>query len=92
MTRFALIDYGYGVAQMWGDFDSKTVESFFYRHANQCFGIRKSISQCVVRELKKAAFPDVFGVQKEDLAALLKHSGDTIAWGHDGEKIRTEWN
>lgn len=92
MTRYALIDYGYGVAQLWGDFNRKTVEDFFYRHAGQCFGIRKSIIYCKVRELKKAAFPDVFGVRKDDMAALLKHSGDTIAWNHEGEKIRSEWD
>lgn len=85
MTRFALIDYGFGVARLWGDFDKKTVERFFYHHADQCFGIRKSISQCVVREIKKAEFPDVFGVQKADMKDDYRQAARQVAQLYSGK-------
>ncbi len=87
----AEIDYGYGKAEIWGTFDADTVERFFTRHANQCFGIRKSISQVVVLTIETGDLPDPWR-QFEGAAAVLKHSGDTIVWDADGTKIKTEWD
>lgn len=92
MTMLATIDYGYGVARLWGDFTAETVEREFYARANQCFGIRKSISRCVVRDLKADDFPEVFGVKPGRAVAVLMHNGDTIVWGKSGKKLKSEFD
>ncbi|WP_332657322.1 hypothetical protein [Brevundimonas sp.] len=91
-TMVATIDYGFGVARLWGGFTAETVEREFYHRANQCFGIRKSISCCVVRDLKAEPFPKVFGVKPERVVAVLKHNGDTIVWGKSGKKLKSEFD
>lgn len=92
MTKVATIDYGFGVARLWGDFTPQTVEQEFYNRANQCFGIRKSITRCVVREIKDDEFPKVFGVKPERVHTVLMHSGDVIVWGRSGKKIKSEFD
>lgn len=88
---FAEIDYGYGKAKIWGVFDADTVERFFMRHANQCFGIRKSISQFDLLVIVPEDLPDPWN-KFEGAATVLKHSGDTIVWDADGTKLKTEWD
>jgi hypothetical protein len=92
MTMYAMIDYGFGIAQLWGDFTAETVERVFYEHANQCFGIRKSISRCEIKKLEEGEFPEVFGVKPRKIATVLKHSGDTIVWNAKGKKIKSEFD
>jgi len=89
---YARINYGFGIAQLWGDFNADTVEKAFYKHANQCFGIRKSIMGCTVEELEEREVPKVFGVRSDRIAVVLKHSGDTIVWGKSGKKLKSEFD
>ena len=89
---YAQIDYGCGKAQFWGDFTSQTVKRQFTRHANQCFGIRKSIMRTDVLTFEAgAALPEPWAALP-GAASVLKHSGDTIVWDADGEKIKSEWD
>lgn len=90
-THFAEIDYGYGTAKFWGQFDQDTVERAFYRFANQCFGIRKSISRCTILQLDESGIPEPWS-KMEGATTVLQHSGDTIVWNADGEKIKSEWD
>ncbi|MFS0710349.1 hypothetical protein [Brevundimonas phoenicis] len=92
MPKVATINYGFGIARLWGDFTAETVERVFYKHANQCFGIRKSISCCTVTSIKDDEFPKVFGVKPDRIAVVLMHSGDTIVWGRSGKKIKSEFD
>jgi hypothetical protein len=88
----AVIDYGYGIAHLWGDFTEETVKRAFYHHANQCFGIRKSIMGFTLDSIEEAALPDPWA-KLDGAATVLKHSGgDTIVWNADGDKIKSEWD
>lgn len=87
----AEIDYGYGTANFWGSFDRETVKREFYHFANQCFGIRKSISQFALVSIEPSALPDPWA-KFAGAATVLKHSGDTIVWDAAGEKIKSEWD
>lgn len=93
MTRYAEIDYGDGgTAELWGDFDEMSVERAFMHHANQCFGIRKSIMGFRLISMSGAPIPDPWA-RMEGAATVLKHSGgDTIVWNAAGEKIKSEWD
>lgn len=89
----AEIDYGHGMAKMWGDFDAETVRGFFFQHANQCFGIRKSISGFRLISISQAAALPEPWAKMEGATTVLKHSGgDTIVWNAKGEKIKSEWD
>lgn len=87
----AHIDYGYGKADLFGTFTEETVERQFYRAANQCFGIRKSISDFKLLSIAPASLPSPWD-KMEGAATVLMHSGDTIVWNADGEKIKSEWD
>lgn len=91
MTKFAKIDYGYGIAKFWGDFDEASCERAFYEKANQCFGIRKSIAGFSIVEMNDSPLPPPWA-SLAGAAWVLRHSGDTIVWDADGEKIKTEWD
>ncbi|CDO37628.1 hypothetical protein [Novosphingobium sp. KN65.2] len=89
---YAEIDYGYGTAQIWGDFDASSVERFFMQHANQCFGIRKSIAKVEMTLIGEKPLPMPWA-DLRDASTVLKHSGgDTIVWNSKGEKIKSEWD
>jgi len=88
---YAEIDYGYGKAEIWGAFDADTAERFFSTHANQCFGIRKSIAQIVVLFIEPADLPEPWD-RFDGAATVLKHSDDVVIWNADGAKIKTEWD
>lgn len=90
-TCFAEIDYGYGMAEYWGPFNADTVERDFMHHANQCFGIRKSISKFNLVTLCPEALPAPWA-KLPGATRVLKQSGDTIVWGADDEKIKSEWD
>lgn len=85
------IDYTYGTAEMWTPVPPGEALRRFYQLANECFGIRKSIYQ-----------PEVTGSIQEDLPEpysampgayeMLQHSGDTIVWDAEGNKIVSEWD
>lgn len=88
----AQINYGFGTATLYGDFDAATVERFFMQHANQCFGIRKSIMRVDVVSIAPCdGLPDPWN-KLAGAATMLTHSGDTIVWNADGEKIKSEWD
>lgn len=90
--RYAQIDYGDGgKAELWGDFEEADVEAFFMKHANQCFGIRKSIFQCEVLSTEERELPEPWN-KLEGAAVVLKHNGDTIVWNAAGDKIKSEWD
>jgi hypothetical protein len=86
----AEIDYGFGRAALWGAFDETTVERCFYRHANQCFGIRKSIMRFMLISIEDSEIPEPWNLI-EGAAIVLKHTGDTIVWNAAGDKIKSEW-
>lgn len=90
-TRYAEIDYGGGTAEYWGPFDADTVERDFMRHANQCFGIRKSISQFSIVVLCPEDLPEPW-VKLPSATRVLKHSGYTIVWNSADDKIKSEWD
>ena len=86
----AVINYGDAEADLWGSFNEETVEDFFYRHANQCFGIRKSILSFALVDIEPSPLPSPWD-RFEGAATVLQHSGDTIVWNAAGEKIKSEW-
>lgn len=90
---YAKIDYGFGIAELWGEFDINTVKREFYEKANQCFGIRKSISGFELLSFgEHEGLPSPWN-SMEGAATVLKHSGgDTIVWNALGEKIKSEWD
>ena len=88
----AMINYGFGVAELIGDFTEETAERFFMKHANQCFGIRKSIADFKILTFDGDAGLNEFWSKIEGAKTMLKHSGDTIVWNSKGEKIKTEWD
>lgn len=89
---YALIDYGFGMAEFWGDFTEDSLQREFMGCANDCFGIRKSISKFEVKKfLAEQSLPE-FWSKIEGAATLLKHSGDSILFDKDGEKIKSEWD
>ena len=87
----ARIDYGFGEADFYGDFDKDTVKRQFYHHANQCFGIRKSISDFKLLSIEEAGLPLPWRLIV-GATTMLQHSGDTIVWDANGEKIKSEWD
>ena len=90
--RYARINFGCGVAELWGDFDVASVEEFFERHASQCFGIRKSITDFRLEHIELADhIPPPWG-RLPGAVTMLSHSGDTIVWDAEGEKIKSEWD
>jgi hypothetical protein len=89
---YAMIDYERGVAQIWGNFDKSTAIDFFETHAGQCFGIRKSIGEVKLLEIKDESIQEPWS-KMEGAAVVLKHTGgDTSVWGADGAKIKSEWD
>lgn len=90
--KYALIDYGDGdIAELWGSFTGEDVELFFERHARQCFGIRKSISDFILLGMRESSLPEPWA-SMAGAATVLKHSGDVIVWNAAGEKIKSEWD
>lgn len=89
----AEIDYGFGTAKVWGDITEDDAERFFMRHANQCFGIRKSISRFRLLAIVPCeSLPEPWA-RMEGATTVLSHSGgDTIVWDQSGEKIKSEWD
>ena len=80
------IDYEYGKAVLYTP--SENWEDRFYKLANRCFGIRKSIGE-VKLMLKIDIGPS--DVVKEEFERL-EHNGDVIIWDEHGEKIKSEWD
>ncbi|MBO6755691.1 MAG: hypothetical protein JJ902_05160 [Roseibium sp.] len=89
---YAHIDYGSAKAEFWGPFSMADVESQFYRHANQCFGIRKSIMSFELTKFEPDTGLPAPWSKFEGATVLLKHGMDVIVWGADGEKIKSEWD
>jgi len=89
----AMIDYGCGVAELVGDFTEEDAENFFMDHANQCFGIRKSISNFRLLSFDSEVGLSDFWRTVEGSKTMLKHSGgDVIVWNDKGDKIKSEWD
>ena len=72
------IDYGFGYAVLYTPYDPT---KRFYQLANTCFGIRKSIMQCVI-------------IKKEDVSCddfeRLEFNGDVYIWREDGARKMLE--
>lgn len=90
--RVATVDYGCGTARLWGRFRKDDAERVFNDLASQCFGIRKNIYGFELKSLKPSKMPVIFRVEPAEMAAVLMHSGDVIVWGHDGQKIKSEFD
>lgn len=89
---YAEIDYGGSVAKLWGDFTEEAVRRVFHQHANQCFGIRNSIMGFELLKFEEDTLLPAPWSKMEGAATMLKHSGDTIVWNSDGEKIKSEFD
>jgi len=87
----AVIDYGCGIAEFWGSFTKASVERQFMRHANQCFGIRKSIMGFELKSIEPSVLPEPWCLMT-GAATVLKHSGDIIVWNEAGDKIKSEFD
>lgn len=84
------IDYGYGVAEMVTTVPENKATECFYKLANQCFGIRKSITKDPeVRATRNVGRP---GWWPADVVESLSHNGDLILWNAEGEKVKDEWD
>lgn len=87
------VDYGHGIATIWikESIETQLSEATFDNYAYQCFGLRKSMSGFKILEIETTnEFPGFWN--KPEVACVLKHNGDTIVWGYDGEKIKTEFD
>lgn len=92
MTQHARIDYGdLRPAEFYGDFTAETVERVFMNHANQCFGIRKSVMYFKLLSLEPTDLPHPWKKMR-GAATVLKHSGDVIVWNKRGDKIKSEFD
>ena len=92
--QHAVINYGTNSrAEMWGRFTASTIEGCFMHHANQCFGIRKSIEYYTLISIKPIeGIPAPWG-NLPGAHIMLKHSGgDTIVWDDKGNKVKSEWD
>lgn len=99
---YAEIDYGGGGrAKIWGEFTEETVVRAFVQHANQCFGIRKSIMQEEVLKVEPVdGLPEPWD-KMQGAAFVLKHNcgggfggmfEDVAVFDADGEKLKSEWD
>jgi hypothetical protein len=79
------IDYGSGTAKLYTP--SRDWKERFYKLASQCFGIRKNIMKCELINQEDTEPPYKIVGEYE----RLEHSGDTIVWGEDGSKIKSEF-
>lgn len=75
------IDYGFGKAILYTPYDA--VERF-YTLADTCFGIRKSIMQCVILKAEDTPCEDF---------ERLEFNGDVYVWREDGARkmIAPSW-
>jgi hypothetical protein len=80
------INYGFGTAVLYTP--SEDWKERFYTLANQCFGIRKSIT--IDPELVKHedAKPKIMLRNEYE---RLEHSGDVVVWNKKGKKILSEF-
>lgn len=83
------IDYEYGQATLYTP--SSDWEDRFFSLANQCFGIRKSIGETTLISSADEPLPEPWS-RFTGAHEMLMHSGDTIIWNADGEKILSEWD
>lgn len=81
-----IIDYESGTANLYTPLDDW--KSRFYELAGQCFGIRKSIGE--VKLISNNNAEPSWKIDGE--YERLEHSGDTIVWNKNGEKIKSEWD
>jgi hypothetical protein len=92
---YAEINYGYSIAKLWGQFDKADVEGFFNRHAGECFGLRKSITNFQLNDFEaETELPKPWS-KMEGASVVLMHNfplNDTIVWDGDGNKIKSEWD
>jgi hypothetical protein len=97
MMLRADIDYGDGgKASLWTpNLTEDNIEQLFYHFANQCFGIRKSITGFSLLALEEDIMPEPYS-QLPDATIMLKHGGDhipdIIVWNSTGQKIKSEWD
>lgn len=73
-----IIDYGYGTATLFTPFDPK---ERFYTLANTCFGIRKSISHCIIRNVEDTDCTDF---------ERLEFNDDVYIWDELGRRKMIE--
>lgn len=76
------IDYGYGTAILINDKQGDEAIKDFYHKANQCFGIRKSITK----------EPEIEETQEvQDITGALFHNGDSILFDAENNKVLDEF-
>ena len=98
--RSAEINYGSGLARIYGDFPKDLAAIAFMRHANDMFGIRKSITKVIVVSIEEIeTLPDPWNKMK-DAAFVLEHNcggpgwafKDVAVWDEKGEKVKSEFD
>ena len=100
MMLKAEIDYGSGIARVYGNFPETEAIKAFYKCANDMFGIRKSISRDTVLSVEEVkSLPEPWDKMK-DAAMVLEHNcggpgwafKDVAVWNSKHEKIKSEWD
>jgi hypothetical protein len=98
--RTAEINYGNGLARIYGDFPEDGAKRAFMRHANDMFGIRKSIMDVEILKVEEIdTLPEPWG-KMQGAAFVLEHNcggpgwvfKDLAVWNDKGEKIKSEWD
>lgn len=96
MPHFYKIHYGWNTtARLWTPAPPEATISRFCHLANQCFGIRKSITrEPVILEHREEDLPDPWSRLKGAHEVLIHNPPieDTIVWNAKGKKIRDEWD
>lgn len=96
----AEIHYGSGLARIYGDFPEDGAERAFMRHANDMFGIRKSIVTVSILKIEPIeALPDPWNIL-QGAAFVLEHNcggpgwvfKDVAVWDDKGKKIKSEFD
>lgn len=90
------INYGWGVADLYSPVEKEEAISRFFKLADQCFGIRKSITKDppVIISVQEENIPEPWD-EIEGAFEMLVHNKpipDIIVWDEEGEKIKSEWD
>lgn len=87
-----IIDYEFGVANLWTPVEEPLVLPHFQSLANQCFGIRKSVGIVKIISVEASEIPKPWCFL-DDAKYMLGHSGgDIIVWDSSGNKIKSEFD
>ena len=94
-VRKYVIDYGWSTAKMWSPVSPDIATERFMQLANQCFGIRKSITETpTIKSVTEEPLPEPWA-KMHGAHEVLMHNPpfeDVIVWDAEGNKIKSEWD